>query len=172
VREILGAFLMCLSTAFTVYLYLWVTHDWRLKMEPTGHLNSPYRELIPSECRLSASSFGDTRTDQTLWENMKLTPSTRIYSLSNSEEKLGFGMKGIPCMGYNFLMVLHARQFKAIEKYVDKDGEVVGTITYEIYRPYRLPVSREKRRELAQWPELDVPPKNDATLALATRSNR
>ena len=164
VRQIFRWARRCLYVMVLIYLFLWIQHDWNLKMGPTGHFNSPYRSLIPSECHRDALSFGDTRTPQTLREHIFLEPPTEVISLSKSEEKLGYGMRGIPCMGYNFLMVLHATNFKKVEKYVDDNGNLIGTITYEIVRPYRPPVSRDEMKKLKPWPELESEPKNDTGL--------
>lgn len=67
-------------------------------------------------------------------------------------------------MGYNFLMVLHATNFKKVEKYVDDNGNLVGTITYEIVRPYRPPVSLDEMKKLKPWPELSSETKNNTGL--------
>ena len=91
-----------------------------------------------------------------------LKPSTWVYSLPESEKKLGFGMRGLPCRGYNFLMLLHGSDFKQVDKYVDESGGVVAIVTTEILKPYREPVSN--LAEVVTWPEMGNPSPNDASL--------
>jgi hypothetical protein len=122
--------------------------------------------LVPEACRNSAAIAGNTSGTvglQPLNEKILLFPSTRIYSLSESEDKLGFGFRGFQCMGYDFLILLHGENFSQIHKYVNANGEVVATVTFNIYRPYRKPISRDK---LAALPvtEFGNTPKNDESL--------
>lgn len=157
--------------AIPVYIGAVVVHAWNLKMGGIGFRASPYYSIIPSECRGSASTAGNTRGAQTGLESYLLRPSTWVISLPESEKKLGFGMRGIPCMGYNFLMVLHGEDFKQVDKYVNEKGEVVATVTTEVIKPYRSPTPKSKWGAIPTWPELGNPPTNDASLVTITKES-
>jgi hypothetical protein len=155
--------------AIPLYIVLFFLHAWNLKMGGIGFRASPYLSMIPQECRVSASIAGTTGSPQTWAEQLLLKPSTRVYSLPASEEKLGFGMRGIPCRGYNFLMLLHGRDFEQVEKYVNESGEVVAVVTTEVIRPYKPPISQSELRALPTWPEIGNPPANDASLVAISK---
>jgi hypothetical protein len=97
-------------------------------------------------------------------ETLLLKPSTWVYSLPKSEAKLGFGMRGIPCLGYNFLMVLHGEDFHQVDKYVNEKGEVVAIVTTEVIKPYRSSTAQSEWGTRPTWPEIGNPPANDASL--------
>lgn len=157
--------------AIPVYIGAVVAHSWNLKMGGVGYRDSPYYSSIPSECRGSAAFAGKTRGAQSGLESYLLRPSTWVISLSESEKKLGFGMRGIPCMGYNFLMVLHGEDFKQIYKYVNEKGEVVATVTTEVIKPYRPPTPRSEWAPRPTWSELGNPPTNDASLVTMSKES-
>lgn len=156
--------------AIPVYIGTVFVHDWSLKMGGVGFRGSPYYSIIPSECRGSAAFSGATRATQTWAEIVLLKPSTWVYSLPESEKKLGFGMRGVPCMGYDFLMVLHGEDFKHVNKYVNEKGEVVATVTTEVIKPYRQQIPQSDWGSVPTWPELGNPPVNDASLVTFIKS--
>lgn len=159
--------------AIPVYIGAVVAHSWNLKMGGVGYRDSPYYSIIPSECRGSASSVGFTgaRSWVLTWrDQLLMKPSTWVYSLPESEKKLGFGMRGMPCMGYDFLMVLHGEDFKHVNKYVNEKGEVVATVTTEVIKPYRQQIPQSDWGSVPTWPELGNPPVNDASLVTFIKS--
>ena len=162
VRQILRWARISAYLAILVYIGMLFSHSWDLKMGGVGFRASPYYSLIPPDCRRSASFAGVTSGHQTWIEQLMLKPSTWVYSLPESEKKLGFGMRGLPCRGYNFLMLLHGSDFKQVDKYVDESGAVVAIVTTEILKPYREPVSN--LAEVVTWPEMGNPSPNDASL--------
>ncbi len=156
--------------AIPVYIGAVIVHAWNLEMGGVGFRASPYYSIIPPECRGSAAFSGSTKGSKISLDQYLLRPSTWVYSLPESERKLGFGMRGIPCMGYNFLMVLHGKDFKHVDKYVNEKGEVVATVTTEVFEPYRAPMQESEWGAMPSWPELGKPPANDASLVSFTQS--
>jgi len=164
VRQLIRGVRRLFFFALAFYLVALFIHDWNREMGGVAHRDSPYWNEIPVECRASALWAGMNRTERTANEWLLLEPPSFIYSLPQSEKKLGFGMRGFPCMGYDFLMVLHGTNYKRINKFVNEDGEVAASITIEVLKPYRPPVSQAIWSERSNWPEIDNPPSNDSSL--------
>jgi hypothetical protein len=167
VRQILRFAVVVFLLLIVAYIPAYMVHMWNLEMKSIGFRDSPYYSVIPSECRYGATTAGDHGQGGHLLERLFfISPSTFIYSLPDLEKKLGYGMKGFPCMGYDFLMLLHGHDFSRVEKYLDENGNVVAVVTTEIIKPYRPPVPAEIWRNLPDWPEIGNPPANDASLVI------
>ena len=140
-------------------------------MGQIGQADSPYAKLLPKDCRKSVTmASGGTkfisqikdRKFVKLFNPWLLTPPTNVYSLPESEKKLGFGMQGIPCMGWDFLMILHATNFKRQDLFVNDNGDVIASITYEVMKPYKNPLPRNLW-DRQEWSDVWTNP-NDKSL--------
>lgn len=168
---------------FVVDISLVINETWKRYAGVLGTRDSPYAQMIPAECRRSASNA--TSISMPTYSNLALSadvtrrlfldtflirPFGYIYSLPDSEKKLGFGMRGMPCMGYNFLMILHGKDFRRTDLYVNDAGEIIASVTYEVIKPYRNPLPREQW--ISSWNEVSTPPANDASLVTIGIDNR
>jgi hypothetical protein len=162
-----------------VYAAVWLEKTWDKKYHSVGYRASPYYSTIPPECRRSAAFSGDKKTRFLQYKQMSdelirddivdqilLRPSGYIYSLPESEKKIGYGMNGIPCMGYDFLVLLHGNEFKRTDKYVNAQGEIIATVTMDVRKPYREPLAADAIAKQVPWEEIVHPVANDASLSV------
>ena len=175
VKQILLLVVLIILVALGIYIACMFSAGWKKQYSGVGFRDSPYHTLIPSECRKSAARSGQegmkfstpvvlsSDLEQRLARDaLMLEPSGYIFSFPESEKKLGFGMRGLPCMGFDFLMILHGTDFKRKDTYVNEEGEVVATITYDVIKPYKQPLPNNLW--LNSWDEIKSPPQNDASL--------
>ena len=177
VKQILIAvFVMCVPLIY-VYFYFILTDAAKRQYGSIAFRTSPYAKLVPSICRKSAlfavnsgpqfpnyEALNNQLKKLMQHDTLLLKPQGYIFSLSDSEKKLGFGMQGLPCMGFDFLMILHGKNFSKRDVYINEHGEVVATVTYEIIKPYKEPLPRESWFE--GWGEITNSDMNDASLVV------
>lgn len=174
-KQILIFLLATGGIIFVLYIRAYISDGWIKQFGGSGYKDSPYAKVVPVECRKSAGLAGDLRmpspgrlivndklNKSLLRDTLLLRPTGYIYSLSESEKRLGFGMRGLPCMGYDFLMILHATDFKRKDLYINEAGDVVASITYEVIKPYRDPLPNNLWSD--NWAEITQPPQNDSSL--------
>lgn len=172
VRKLLQLTVILAFGACSFYLFERIELALDTESGGIGYRNSPYVNMIPIECRRTAALVGSQSpfsADNSGYQGLDkalLRPTGNVYSLPASEEALGFGMKGLPCMGYGFLMTLHADNYRRMDRYVNEKGQLVATVTIEVHRPYRKPTPNHEWPD--PWNEIAYPPKRDLSLV---RSN-
>jgi hypothetical protein len=89
-------------------LVVFFIHAWDIKMGGFPLKESPYYLQVPVECRASVMKATSIGGSGLLSKVPLFQPDTAVLSLALTEEKLGYGMKGLPCMGWEFLTSLHS----------------------------------------------------------------
>lgn len=175
VRELLRVLATVAILLAAIYGFRLFQLVWLNQYGGVGYRNSPYAVMVPAECHKSAADAGQLSihfsTQAGVPEHLRrslfldallLRPTGDIYSLPAAEKKLGPGMRGLPCMGYDFLVRLHGGSFARKDRYVDEHGKLIATVTTEVYRPYREPLPQGKW--IDPWDDITNPPANDASL--------
>jgi hypothetical protein len=155
-RQVLQWMRYGLYVIVPVYLVLFFLNEWEKKMDGFGLRASPYYLQVPIECRASVMRATEVASSG-LWNKVPfLQPDTAVLSLSLTEDKLGYGMKGLPCMGWEFLTSLHVTDTTRVQKFVNAKGDVVAIITLEVKKPFREELKREdwNAKHLPGWSAL------------------
>ncbi|MGO0788777.1 hypothetical protein ACTOWA_02780 [Herbaspirillum seropedicae] len=151
VKSILGWLSALILAVFAIYAYFAVRNIWIHAMGGISYKDSPYFDNISSECYQSASRVG-YYNNKSIVSGLKLEPAVRYYSLPQSEKVFGKGMKGLPCLGAEFLVLLHANNYTAVKKFVDENGNVIAEITFKVVRQYKEPVPQSVWSIRDSWP--------------------
>ena len=148
----------CLYLLFPFYLALIFMNSWDLKMGAVPLKASPYYLQVPVECRTSVMNATSGSVNGSISEAVLLKPKTQAFSLTSTESKLGFGMRGLPCMGWDFLTSLHTQNYVRVQKFFNADGDVVAVLTLEVKKPLHAELTREEwnTKHLLGWSGLDA----------------
>lgn len=140
-----------------IYLVLVFLHSWDNKVGGFPLKASPYYLQVPPECRTSVMKATTVGSSGLLSKIPIFQPETTVLSLPLTEEKLGYGMKGLPCMGWDFLTSLHVHDMSRVQKFVDARGDLIAILTLEVKKPFHAPLTREEwnDKHLPGWSGLD-----------------
>lgn len=140
-RQIFRWLHWCFYLLISIYIYLFISNEWQIKMGGANVLNSPYLEFIPEACKkpagvTSAGYMNDTSTDSLLlrhrFKRVTLANPVQDFSSANS----------LTCLGYVVISGLHEQEVgiaNFTQQFQDAKGKPVVTVRVEYHQSHPYP---------------------------------